>query len=199
MDNFFSWVNDPNTRACAEGKRLAKEYRDKSPQVYWETLHNPEHYLFGIVSRSPATALRLITRCIEELLAKDSLPDQLAEARRVALDQNATEQEMERCLHGIGASRGNLKRYKQWRHYYGAVSNLLRLRLGLTKPMISIAILKSIFQVMVRFKYPIDPFKDTIAFMKKELPYEEWIGTYEEWNEQKKSTKMDQPARRSSR
>jgi hypothetical protein len=184
MDDFYSWVNDPNNQTCKEGKKLARKAREKGPRAYWESLYSPELYAFGIIARSPATGLRLICRCIESLLGCYELPEHLAEVRKIAIDEKASQKELRLAFDMIDASeRGELRKYEKWRFYYQMIWNLLRWRLGMTKPTIAIDIIKCMALVLTTFRYPTHPFHGLTAFMKKEVPYEEWLQTYEEWNE----------------
>jgi len=180
MADFLSWITDPDNNGCAEGIVLAEKCVEdgSGARGYWEGLDNPEMYLYGVVNRAPEVATRAIVRCIERILHQEDLPDVLAGARAVALDQNATQDALKAQFEALGGEKLTFHVDKEHQDYYRVIWNLLRWRLGLTRPMVLIKILNRILKVMFRFEYPVDPHTHVLLFLRKEIPFEEWLGTY---------------------
>ena len=168
-----SWVLNFEDKMCEGGKEFHLEYKDKDPKLYWKTIRDAETYLF-LANIDPQTVIQLLMRCIEEFQPDKHLPGPLARAKTVVTNKEASKEEMEQQLK---STKKEEERTTKTRHkyYYEAIGHLLRWRLGLTRPMIYIKILRALStSIKLTRRYPRPTKKLFINFLKKELPYEEW-------------------------
>ena len=173
MTDILKWVTNPRNRACNAGRDRAREYKDKDPREYWESLDTTEFYMFGVISRSPEIALSMTMKLVRTMLHGNNLPRPLAIARLVAVNPDATTKGLNEQFKIVTREREKI--LKKYKHYYEAIYHLLRWRLGYTKPMVCMKIMLRARDVMFEFNYPAKDMKSHfVDFFKKEHPYEEW-------------------------
>ena len=181
MAELLSQISGNENKMCEQGREFFVAYRNKDPETFWKAIKDSHIYLFLAV-HSPQTAIRLLMRCVEELLPNDRLPEPLADARAVVINPEATKEEMERQLDAIKSKKETYQRMMH-KYYYEVIYDLLRWKLGLVGSIVYSKILIELkTAIILSRKFP-PPFKKLlIDFFKKELPYEEWIALHESKN-----------------
>lgn len=162
------WIKRYGHESCGNGKALAKIARDD--REFYDSLPGPEFFLTGICHRNPLRAQWLIMGTIGELMPDPGTNEVLTAARAVALDLNASQQDMKTHLEALRAEKTPADHTQ---YYFGALGYLLAWRLGETKdrPLMALPIYRMICAYLRK------PVANTVIFphLKKMLPYEKWI------------------------